>query len=837
MPRCILSSLIVLVLFLGARPGLADLKPELIERGKKATALVELSNASGWTGTAFCVDSSGLFLTNTRVIERGLTSAGSITLYLEVGMATQRSLRARILRHDSRMHLALLQATNLPTPEELKKDPTALLRPASRPGAKLDVTALELGDDADLRELGEVATFGYPFGNAALLGRLSTIPPVTIVTNHISALRKDSGRLLGIQIDSQLNAGYSGGPVLDASGKVIGMVAATVEGAAMNLALPAERLAEFLAAPGIVFYPPPLSDEDRTRQVTWTIRMAPPRPGAKIPEGLSLTLTLKVGSREPRTFTADPAGPGEFKLTLNPLPKEPEQAVALLARFGSRGPTIRVYDSDRTITIGGNPFNLSKLRAIYPVGASRVETVGGKSIAGKIEGLGTVQAGLGRTAGMYNLQDARQITVHLLNATVPELQAEIEARQGSKVVASIRKPIKFVDKTTTASRTEPGSNAPRRVVTTAPLAPIKPGGDEGPIKLGGTLSIDGVPRGAGKSIRPPSIAIPAARLSANSQQADPPLVRQVDGAITDVIVGGGGRYLLLVMGESRKLAVFDVNAGDFIKTLPLNNGNALVAAGARKFLIAYPQEKLIERWDLGTLSREGDSHPLPFSGPLRAIVMGSDSDGPALAFWTTGTPGPGLDVYHARFSFIDIESFLVPRIGSVKQGKFATVSEIDKLTASKGSFMFYQFLGNGKDEHVSLRASAGGGIYGIWQTPQRFHTVTAQGGALAVIFNVDFLGYLAPGADGQSVFTGLGRRSHVEEPIGNDVPGYSSKIPDPVLPSSDPSYYLTVSGLPRDVAGTATVYDMKAIAPRPEAVTVSVHSAGDGTRLCTIYGS
>jgi len=836
MANCIMPTLGVLLL-LGAGSGFAQLKPEIIERGKKATALVELSNASGWSGTAFCVDKSGLFLTNARVIEKVLTGSGSITLYVDIGEATQRGLRARVLRHDDRMKLALLQVTNRPTPEELKKDATALLRSVTRPKGDLVFTPLELGNGANLRELAEIATIGYPFGKAALLGRLSTIPPVTVVSNHISALRKDDRRLLGIQIDSQLKAGFSGGPVLDASGNVVGMVAATVEGAAMNLAIPADRLAEFLGAPGIVFNPPPLSDDDRTRQVSWTIRIAPPMPGARIPEGLSVGLTLKVGSSKPRTFTADPAGPGVFKLTLNPLPKDPEQGVALLARFSSRGPTVRIYSSDRTITIGGKSFNLSKLRAIYPSGASRAETVDGKTITGKIEGLGTAQAGVGQSAGIYDLQAARQITVHLLNVTLQEILAEIEARQGPNVVAMVRTPIKFVARPAIASGARPETVAPRRIVTPGPLAPRQPGGDEGPVKLDGVLNIDGVPRGAGKSIRPPRIDIPPARLTPDSQQgAEAPLVRQLGGAVSDVVVGGGGRYLLLVLSDARKLAVFDASAGDIINMIPLTTGNALVAAGATKLLIAYPEVKRIERWDLAKMTRDGDSRPLPFEGPLRAIVMGSDSEGPALAFWTTGEPGPGLNVYHARFSFIELESLLVPRISSFKQGKFATVSEFDKLSASKGSFMVNQFLGHGKDEHVSLRASAGGAIFGIWQSPQRFQTLTAHGSELAVTFTTDFLGYLAPEANGQSVCTGLGRRLHVDAPIGNEIPGYTAKTPDPVLPTSDPSYYMAVSGLPRDVAGTATVYDMKALAPRPDAVTLSIHAAGDGTRLLTVYG-
>ncbi len=51
------------------RPVRAQHKPDVIERGKKATALVEVKTAEGGaTGSAFCVDKSGLFITNSHVV-------------------------------------------------------------------------------------------------------------------------------------------------------------------------------------------------------------------------------------------------------------------------------------------------------------------------------------------------------------------------------------------------------------------------------------------------------------------------------------------------------------------------------------------------------------------------------------------------------------------------------------------------------------------------------------------------------------------------------------------------------------------------------------------------
>src|SRR5438132_6559356 len=88
----------VLLVLLMSAPGLAQLKPEVIERGKKATALVVVSNAVGWTGSAFCVDPSGLFVTNAHVVERATEGGGSVRLVVDSGLATQQSLRATVLR-------------------------------------------------------------------------------------------------------------------------------------------------------------------------------------------------------------------------------------------------------------------------------------------------------------------------------------------------------------------------------------------------------------------------------------------------------------------------------------------------------------------------------------------------------------------------------------------------------------------------------------------------------------------------------------------------------------------------------------------------------------------
>ena len=114
--------------------------------------------------------------------------------------------------------------------------------------------------------------------------------------------------------------------------------------------------------------------------------------------------------------------------------------------------------------------------------------------------------------------------------------------------------------------------------------------------------------------------------------------------------------------------------------------------------------------------------------------------------------------------------------------------------------MLHPFLG--KDENVSISASSGGGVYGVWQLPTGFHTLTVNGSRVHVTAENIYVGHLAPGPDGRTVFTAVGRRRSVDEPIDRVVVPGKNLLADVTIPSADPSLYLSVSGFPGDVAGT-----------------------------------
>src|SRR5205085_3232266 len=94
---------------------------------------------------------------------------------------------------------------------------------------------------------------------------------------------------------------------------------------------------------------------------------------------------------------------------------------------------------------------------------------------------------------------------------------------------------------------------------------------------------------------------------------------------------GGGRDLVVALARLRRLAVFDVTAPRAVKFIDLGEtGPFLIAAGADKLVVAYPDAKVLERYSLTTLKKEAGG-PLPVDGKVFAVAMGSASHGPLLA--------------------------------------------------------------------------------------------------------------------------------------------------------------------------------------------------------------
>ncbi len=209
--------------------------------------------------------------------------------------------------------------------------------------------------------------------------------------------------------------------------------------------------------------------------------------------------------------------------------------------------------------------------------------------------------------------------------------------------------------------------------------------------------------------------------------------------------------------------------------------------------------------------------------------MGADSNGPALAFWALRAEG---NVYPAWLSMIDPDSLTVSRVdGPFSVAGSGTNRGQETVSPSGGAFKVESVGGISR---IHIRASAGGTLYGIWNSngwPSGFHTLSVRGKSLFAINEYGPFAHLVPGYDGQTVFTGArGRLDSEGKPVGQPGSSPPEQVAETTIPTCDPLYYLSLGGLP------AALPEARHPAPPPGGVTASVHATGDGTKLLTVTG-
>jgi putative serine protease PepD len=185
---------------------------------KDAVAYIAAAGAQGQgTGSGFVVSSDGLIVTNAHVVD------GATQVAVKIGTDGEQ-LPAEIVGVDASHDLALLDvdASGLPT--------------------------LELGESGDV----EVGDATYAIGNPYGLDHTLTTGVVSALDRELQA--PDGATISGgIQTDAALNPGNSGGPLLDASGKVIGVNAQIATGGnaqggnvGIGFAIPSETVSQFV---------------------------------------------------------------------------------------------------------------------------------------------------------------------------------------------------------------------------------------------------------------------------------------------------------------------------------------------------------------------------------------------------------------------------------------------------------------------------------------------------------------------------------------------------------------------------------------------------------------
>ena len=174
-----------------------------IERVRRS--LVEIKNGRGGVGAGTIWHPEGLIVTNAHVVGRRR---------LKVTLADGRTLPARLLAHDTDLDLAALSvdATNLPT--------------------------IELGHSRRLQSGQWVLALGHPWG---VLGAV-TAGVVIGLGPHPEGILPSRDL---IQVNLPLRPGHSGGPLVDAGGRLVG-INTMMNGPQVGLAVPVHEAKQFL---------------------------------------------------------------------------------------------------------------------------------------------------------------------------------------------------------------------------------------------------------------------------------------------------------------------------------------------------------------------------------------------------------------------------------------------------------------------------------------------------------------------------------------------------------------------------------------------------------------
>jgi S1-C subfamily serine protease len=169
-------------------PGVVFVRADIVQRSQSPFDLFPTEQRGSATGSGFVIDKSGDILTNAHVID------GAVKVTVQ--FANDKTVTAKVVGKDTSSDIALL-----------KVEPDGLsLKP------------LSLGSAKDVHVGDPTVAIGNPFG----LDR-------TLTTGVVSALQRRITAPNGfgiddvIQTDAALNPGNSGGPLLDAAGRVIGI--------------------------------------------------------------------------------------------------------------------------------------------------------------------------------------------------------------------------------------------------------------------------------------------------------------------------------------------------------------------------------------------------------------------------------------------------------------------------------------------------------------------------------------------------------------------------------------------------------------------------------------
>jgi hypothetical protein len=394
----------------GGAPAADDALPrtEIAKRAKAAAALLEFRPRYA---TAFCVHPSGLFVTNDHALRAFGGDNPSVSLVLNAGLRTQKVLKAEVVRRDKELDLALLRL----------------------PGQR-DLPSLALGSDEGLDELAELVVVGFPFGTA-LAGKPGQFPAISVNLGSVTSLRRDDkGDLNRIQLDAELNPGNSGGPVLDRTGKVVGVVVSGIQGSGVNMAIPVSHLQRFLARPEILFTPPVVARDKKEQPVEFRAEVISVLP---MPAPYELELAVGPEGRAARVPMTAADGSYRAKAVAFPPRKGPiDLRLAVRYPDGMVSGTV----SDREVHVGSEAVKLSQVRRFNLGQGAVTQLWDGRTLQGGPSDLKAFPVRVGGQEFQVKLAGSAGVNI---DAPEPSdvVSVAVVAKQAGKEVGTLSAPV------------------------------------------------------------------------------------------------------------------------------------------------------------------------------------------------------------------------------------------------------------------------------------------------------------------------------------------------------------------------------------------------------------
>lgn len=619
MSRSIMLGLLLLV----ASGVLADLAPEQIKEAKRATALVLVTASTdprlpqtgaqrNTSGSAFCIVSSGLFVTNAHVVEGA--QSGKITLVLNSGETDQKIVVAKVLRINKERDLAILAA------DEPLQMPTLELEPSVE----------------ELYETLPLVALGYPFGQILALEKQG-YPSVSVNTGRITSLRKKEGDLELIQLDAALNPGNSGGPVLNPKGRVVGIVEAGVRATGINFAIPVHRLSPLIEFPEVTLSPVTIPFEKRETEQEFSARLrwfGKPRPDIAV----EIAFTIAEKSR---TFTAKLEN-DSYRFKAVPVPNEVERPlVHFVARFPSGG--VRGALEDKILTIDAEKIRLFQVRQIDGGDKPGISLISGRRIEKLPEGLDSVTADLGGYPVKIDLTKALAVTIDQVGNTVASIGYRITVKSEGKLLTS-------VDGTLQVAATTRTGNTSAAPASTAEVGTVQQRlvEDKTILKLAGAVE-DVIPGAGGKLL---ILHLRKLRKLAVFDTSARKLIGYLPLPSDDVLVGAGLEKLIVIVRDQNLIQRWDLQTLEKETTvaLPAAGGIVGIASGHAStkpmLLVTDFAGRTLDQYTLKIVDITVNGE----RGLSRDSIVRASADGSAYAWWTAGSSPSGIRLLMLRGS-------------------------------------------------------------------------------------------------------------------------------------------------------------------------------------------